>query len=122
MYPPTYTGASRHFHPTDVVSYESFEDFSLNLSEVSFRVEQNDGTIYFIDSNHDLHHVGGPAIISPNGQCEYRVHGKLHNEHGPAITRDDLPICWALNDVKFTTQAEWEEALRLQTVREIHSL
>lgn len=117
-YPPTYAGVSRRFHPSDVVYCEESVDFS----NVSYRIEQSDGTICFIDSNHNLHRIGGPAIISPNGRREYQVHGKLHNEHGPAITQDDLPVCWALNDVKFTTQAKWEEAIRFQTVREIHNL
>ena len=37
----------------------------------------------------DLHRVGGPAVICPNGIKEWWVEGELHREDGPARERPD---------------------------------
>ncbi len=46
----------------------------------------------------ELHNDNGPAILLPDGSCEYRQHGLLHREDGPAIILIPLNIKdWYIN-------------------------
>ena len=55
-----------------------------------------DGTVvYMLD---DVpHRVGGPALSSPYGDEQWRVHGLLHRANGPAVRSADGFESWWFN-------------------------
>ena len=45
-------------------------------------------TTLFYDKDYNLHNENGPAVINPNGDCEWWLNGKKHRIDGPAISHD----------------------------------
>jgi len=58
------------------------------------------------------HREDGPAIIQADGTIEWWLHGKCHREDGPAVIRADGRTEWWLQDKLYTTQKEYEAALK----------
>ncbi|RTK96136.1 MAG: hypothetical protein EKK64_04865 [Neisseriaceae bacterium] len=49
-----------------------------------------------IDFCANLHRTTGPAVEYANGDVEYWIHGKRHNENGPAVIYGDKKY-WYIN-------------------------
>ncbi len=76
---------------------------------------------YWASPEFGLHRQDGPAIITSDNHLEYWEYGKPHNEHGPSIIlANGQPLFWAFYGAIYKTQAEWEEAIRLDVIRNVN--
>ena len=69
------------------------------------------GERYWTNSDSQLHRVYGPAVIWPNGDCDWYRNGAYHRTDGPAL---DSPsgdaVMWYL-DGQQLTQAQWSQRI-----------
>lgn len=64
------------------------------------------GSVCYTDEEYRLHRTDGPAVILPDGEKQWYLHGMLHNKQGPAIASPGHPPSWYIRNKKMTFQ-EW---------------
>ena len=102
------------------------------LLSLEFRVN-SDGTMYYCNTQGQLHRVHGPAIVYSDGGREWYQNDRLHREHGPAVEysdgrcawwqdglphrldgpaveQPDGPCAWFINGIELT-ETEWQRAV-----------
>ena len=62
------------------------------------------GTRRYYNGAGQLHRLEGPAVIWPNGNCEWYQNGLRHRIDGPAIEWPDGSVEWWLNGKKYAKQ------------------
>ena len=67
------------------------------ISQDSRPIVGKDGSKRHYNSLGKLHRIGGPAVISSEGNQLYYQHGKLHREDGPATILFDGSSRWYIN-------------------------
>lgn len=69
-----------------------------------------------LDDDGEFHSDKGPAIIDPNGDKFWFIHGKMHRVDGPAAEFNDGFKEWFIDDkqVLCATQEEFEKLLKMR--------
>ena len=66
--------------------YDSSDDTPTEVDE--------DGTMRWLNEDYDLHHVGKPAVVRPNGAQEWWENGEMIRAEGPPDANDNRTVRW----------------------------
>ena len=81
---------------------------------LKYRVEVSvAGMRRYYNNSGRLHREEGPAVIWPNGECEWYRNGLRHRDNGPAIEWPDGAKYWYLNGQNYAEE-EYNSKLALQ--------
>ena len=72
------------------------------------------GTRRYYNGAGQLHRLEGPAVVWPNGNCEWYQNGRLHRTNGPAVVWKGGHTDWWLNGVPYTEQAYYAQLKTLE--------
>lgn len=61
-----------------------------------------------LSESFDLHRIGGPAIIFPDGGEEWWVNGGLHRDDGPAVFSHYKPAEWWVDNSQVRDPDEFQ--------------
>ena len=77
---------------------------------MSKHITQYDGTQYWLNDNNLFHREDGPAIIEPDGYCEYWQDGNLHRKNGPAVEWPNGMNTWYVDGKRYTCNRTYQKA------------